>query len=102
MGTIYPELCQQKQIKIIDILLQDIYFTQDCYLERSRILLQKGRALRASGFEGLTGCIQCVSEAISIIVSYSVTVATTCFFVSYFGCIEHSLLNSLLSMELGV
>ncbi|XP_058007009.1 separase isoform X2 [Hevea brasiliensis] len=67
MDTMYPELCQRMQIKIIDILLQDFYFTQDCYLERSRILLKKGRSLRTSGHEGLTDCIRCLSEAISII-----------------------------------
>ncbi|KAG8650212.1 hypothetical protein MANES_07G013200v8 [Manihot esculenta] len=88
MGTIYPELCQQKQIKIIDILLQDIYFTQDCYLERSRILLQKGRALRASGFEGLTGCIQCVSEAISIINEKCCNTSPTCLQLAVAYCLR--------------
>jgi len=103
MDTMYPELCQRMQIKIIDILLQDFYFTQDCYLERSRILLKKGRSLRTSGHEGLTDCIRCLSEAISIIVSYSTTVATACFFLCHILLvIEHSLLNSLLYMELGM
>lgn len=59
-------------MKIIDILLKDVYVTPDSYVLKSRILIRKGRALRAHGLEGLRGSIQCLSEAISVIVSYSV------------------------------
>lgn len=63
-----PELCKLMQIKICDILLKDVYTTKDCCLDKLRILLKKGRALKASGIEHLKGCIQCLSEAISLLV----------------------------------
>ncbi|XP_021889373.1 separase isoform X3 [Carica papaya] len=62
-----PELCKLMQIKICDILLKDVYTTKDCCLDKLRILLKKGRALKASGIEHLKGCIQCLSEAISLL-----------------------------------
>ncbi|XP_020532873.1 separase isoform X2 [Jatropha curcas] len=67
MEIMYPELCQRMQNEIIDIILQNVYVTQDSYLERARILIRKGRALRTHGFEGSEDCVQCLSEAISII-----------------------------------
>ncbi|XP_015580756.1 separase [Ricinus communis] len=67
MDIMYPELCQRMQLEIIDILLQDVYVMQDSCLERSRLLLRKGRALRAFGFNGLRDCIQCLTDAISVI-----------------------------------
>ncbi|WCJ18437.1 hypothetical protein M5689_000788 [Euphorbia peplus] len=66
MENRYPELCRRMQMEIIDVLLREGYLAPDCLIERSRILLKKGRALRARGFEGLGDCIQCVSEVISI------------------------------------
>ncbi|KAJ4836891.1 hypothetical protein Tsubulata_046816 [Turnera subulata] len=66
MAAMSPELCQRMQMKIINILLNDVY-TRDSHLQKSRILIRKGRLLRASGNKSLVGCIQCLSEAISLI-----------------------------------
>ncbi|OMO79929.1 Peptidase C50, separase [Corchorus capsularis] len=62
----YPDFCQRMQIKIIDLLLQDEFATEDCPMQKARILIRKGRSLRANGIEALRDCIQCLTEAISI------------------------------------
>ncbi|XP_044490537.1 separase-like isoform X4 [Mangifera indica] len=64
LNPLGPELCQRRQMKIISILLQNVYDTEDSGLQKSRILLKKARTLRAVGREGLKDCIQCLSEAI--------------------------------------
>lgn len=56
------------QIKIADILLKDVYVTEDMHIERARILIWKARMTRASGTEHLDDCIRFLSEAISILV----------------------------------
>ncbi|KAJ4717002.1 putative Separase [Melia azedarach] len=66
LNALGPELCQRMQMKIISILQKSVYSTRDNCLQRSRILLREGRVLRAKGAEGLKACIQCLSEAISI------------------------------------
>ncbi|XP_059463278.1 separase isoform X5 [Corylus avellana] len=67
MEALYPEFCQQMQMKIIGILLKDVYITPDTCLQKSRILVRKGRGLRVCGIEGLKDCIQCLSDSISTI-----------------------------------
>ncbi|GLT85957.1 hypothetical protein SLE2022_041220 [Rubroshorea leprosula] len=62
----YPDFCQRMQIKTIDFLLQHMYVTKESSFHKSRILIRKGRALRANGIESLKDCILCLSEAISI------------------------------------
>lgn len=69
MNVLYPELCEKMQMKIIGFLLQEVYVTQDNLLEKSRILVRKGRMLRNKGNDGLEDCIQCLSEAIALLVS---------------------------------
>ncbi|XWS55202.1 hypothetical protein CRYUN_Cryun10bG0154400 [Craigia yunnanensis] len=66
----YPDFCQEMQIKVIDLLMQDVYATEDSPLRKARILIRKGRALRANGIEALKDCIQCLSEAISIMKNF--------------------------------
>ena len=70
MNAFYPEFCQQMQMKIIGILLRDVYVTPHNYLQKSRILLRKGKTLRVCGIEGLKDSIQCLSESIYTIVSF--------------------------------
>lgn len=70
MDALYPEFCQQMQMKIIGILLKDVYITPESCLQKSRILVRKGRALRVCGIEGLKDCIQCLSDSLSTIVSF--------------------------------
>ncbi|KAF9685049.1 hypothetical protein SADUNF_Sadunf03G0013900 [Salix dunnii] len=70
MHAVHPEFCQRMQMEIIDFLLKDVYVT-DSHLQKSRVLIRKGRALRSCGSEGLEDCIQCLSKAISIIWVYT-------------------------------
>ncbi|KAI9087156.1 hypothetical protein K1719_030791 [Acacia pycnantha] len=65
MSFTYPELCQQMQMKITDILLQDVYVNPDSCFQKAQALVRKGKALRVGGIEGLKDCIQCFSEAIT-------------------------------------
>ncbi|XP_057978228.1 separase isoform X2 [Malania oleifera] len=67
MSGSYPNICQEMQMKIINILLNNVYITRDTCLLKSRIFVVKGRLLRAHGFEALKDCIECLSEAISTI-----------------------------------
>ncbi|KAL9818505.1 Separase [Arabidopsis thaliana] len=60
-------LGQQTRIKIADILLKDVYVTEDMHIERARILIWKARMTRTSGTEHITECICFLSEAISIL-----------------------------------
>ncbi|KAJ1434987.1 SEPARIN core domain [Sesbania bispinosa] len=66
MSLKYPELCQKMQMKITGILLQDIYNTPDSCFQKAQTLVRKGKALRVCGIGGLRDCIQCLSEAITI------------------------------------
>ena len=68
MSGMNSRLCQKMQMDIIAVLLENVYVSDDCCLERSKILIAKGRELRASGIEGLNGCVQCLSDAISTMV----------------------------------
>lgn len=61
-------LGQQTRIKITDILLKDVYVTEDMHIERARILIWKAQMTRTSGTEHITECICFLSEAISILV----------------------------------
>jgi hypothetical protein len=88
MEALYPEFCQEMQMKIIGILLKDVYITPDTCLQKSRILVRKGRALRVCGIEGLKDCIQCLSDSISTIVSFF-------FFPVASSLIKHLVVNHL-------
>lgn len=80
MSALYPGFCYKMQMKIIGILLQDVYVTPDSCLQKSKLLGRKGIALRACGIEGLKDCIQCLSDSISTIVSH---------LVLFFLCLYH-------------
>lgn len=82
-----PELCQRMQMKISSILLQSVYNSRNSCLQRARILLRKGRALRARGTEGLKDCIQCLSEAICVLVISLVLGLSSHFFIVDKTCI---------------
>lgn len=58
------------RMKIIDILLEEIHVTKDGNLKKSRILIEKGKVLRAHGLAQLSECIQCLSDAIVTLVSH--------------------------------
>ncbi|WOL20055.1 hypothetical protein Cni_G28857 [Canna indica] len=62
-----PNFCQEMELKVMNILLDDVYTSKDYNLQRSRILIRKGRTFRARGTEGLSKCLECLSEAISLL-----------------------------------
>ncbi|XP_052490247.1 separase isoform X2 [Gossypium raimondii] len=66
----YPDFCQRMQIKVINLLLQDAYAIEDSPLLKARMLIRKGRTIRANGIEALKDCIWCLSEAISIMKNF--------------------------------
>lgn len=63
------EFCSKMQIRIIDVLLHKIYCTKEHFLERSRVLIRKAGALRASGVENIKNCLESLRDAISLLVS---------------------------------
>ncbi|KAG2240437.1 hypothetical protein Bca52824_090755 [Brassica carinata] len=67
--SLRSNLGQQMRIEIADILLKDVYVTEDMHVERARILIWKARMTRASGTEHLDDCIGFLSEAIAILQS---------------------------------
>lgn len=69
MNTQYPELCQKMKMNIVGNLLDDIYVTSDSWVQKSRILVRKGSMVKYHGNNGLEDCIQCLTEAISLLVS---------------------------------
>ncbi|KAK1279769.1 hypothetical protein QJS04_geneDACA004979 [Acorus gramineus] len=71
MDTRSPNLCQKMQLKIIEILLQEVYVTKEYYFQRSRVLMRQGIVFRACGGDGLQSCLQCLSEAISLLKNIS-------------------------------
>lgn len=69
MSVLYPAFCQPLQMKILSTLLRDVYITPDHMLERARVLIKKARALRFCETVCLEDSIQCLSDAISTMVS---------------------------------
>lgn len=60
-------LCANMQNKVIDILLNKIYCSEEYYLERSKVLVRKARMLRASGVQNISSCLKSLSEAVSLL-----------------------------------
>ncbi|KAF6163679.1 hypothetical protein GIB67_036139 [Kingdonia uniflora] len=61
------DLFQRMQLNLIGVLLRYVYDENGYSLEKSRILVKKGRLrlYRARGINGLNECVQSLSEAIS-------------------------------------
>ncbi|KAK4438264.1 Separase [Sesamum alatum] len=57
--------CLRMRMKIIDVLLEEVYITKDSNLKKSKILIEKAKILRAHGLARLNECVQCLSNAIS-------------------------------------
>ncbi|KAL6494538.1 hypothetical protein OROGR_031338 [Orobanche gracilis] len=60
-----PGYCLRMRMKIIGVLLEEVYVTKDTCIAKTKILIEKGKVLRAHGVARLDECIQCLSEAIS-------------------------------------
>jgi hypothetical protein len=63
-GTIF---CAQMQIRILDILLDEIYSSEEYFLERSRVLIRKAGVLRSSGMKNISNCLEFLSKSISLL-----------------------------------
>lgn len=57
-------------MKVINVLLEEIYVTKDNIVKKCRVLVEKAKTLRAQGLEQPDECIQCLTDAISTLVSY--------------------------------
>ncbi|KAL6517690.1 hypothetical protein OROMI_033391 [Orobanche minor] len=66
-----PGYCVRMRMKIIGVLLEEVYVTKDSCIAKTKILIEKGKVLRAHGVARLDECIQCLSEAISTLFSAS-------------------------------
>ncbi|GER26714.1 separase [Striga asiatica] len=66
---INPGYGLRMRMKIIGVLLEEVYVTKDSNIMKSKTLLQKGKLLRVYGLARLDECIKCLSEAISILKS---------------------------------
>ncbi|KAL6545762.1 hypothetical protein OROGR_009636 [Orobanche gracilis] len=60
-----PGYSLRMRMKIIDVLLEEVYVTNDSCIAKTKILIEKGKVLRAHGVARLDECIQSLSEAIS-------------------------------------
>ncbi|RID78478.1 hypothetical protein BRARA_A01307 [Brassica rapa] len=67
MFSLSSNLGQQMRIEIADILLKNVYVTEDMHIERATVLIWKARMTRASGTEHQADCIRFLSEAITIL-----------------------------------
>jgi hypothetical protein len=55
---------------ILELLLDDVYVTKEFSLERSRVLLEQTKIDRLSGAAGLGRCMDCLSDAILLLVRF--------------------------------
>ena len=69
METRGSKFSAEMQIRVIDVLLDKIYYLEEHCLQRSRFLVRKAGALRACGVQNIESCLKSLSEAISLLVS---------------------------------
>ncbi|KAG6409188.1 hypothetical protein SASPL_132222 [Salvia splendens] len=60
-----PRYSLKMKMKVINVLLEEIYVTNESTVEKCRVLIQKAKSLRALGLEQLDKGIQCLSDAVS-------------------------------------
>ncbi|KAH6777375.1 hypothetical protein C2S51_008687 [Perilla frutescens var. frutescens] len=60
-----PSYSLRMKMKVINVLLEEVYVTKDSIVNKCRVLIQKAKSLRAQGLECPDECIQCLSDAIS-------------------------------------
>ncbi|XP_057825408.2 separase isoform X2 [Cryptomeria japonica] len=66
-ANIETELSSLIKKRIIKLLLEDVYVTKEFSLERSRVLLEKCKAARLIGSDGLDKSIDCLSDAMFLL-----------------------------------
>ncbi|KAL6912053.1 hypothetical protein ACP4OV_000858 [Aristida adscensionis] len=59
--------CAEMQMRIISVLLDEIYCSNEYCLERSRVLVRKAGVLRSSGVRNINNCLASLSEAIFLL-----------------------------------
>ncbi|XP_078444643.1 separase isoform X2 [Wolffia australiana] len=64
-----PNLFHRMQLKLMDVLLSEVYVSEKYVLHRSKILVKKGRSVRRCGINGLNNSFQCLSDAIVALVA---------------------------------
>ena len=74
----YPKLFQRMQPKLLDVLLKEVYIGEENVLQRSKLIVKKGRALKTSGADGLKDSLECFSAAISSLVSFFLNCCFPC------------------------
>ncbi|KAL1534288.1 separase [Salvia divinorum] len=60
-----PRYSLRMKMKVINVLLEEIYVTEESIVEKCRVLIQKAKLLRALGLEQLDKGILCLSDAVS-------------------------------------
>jgi len=55
---------------IVELLLDDVYVTKEFSLERSRVLLEQTKIARLTGAAGSGRCMECLSDAILLLVRF--------------------------------
>ncbi|XP_047976121.1 separase isoform X2 [Salvia hispanica] len=65
-----PRYSLKMKMKVINVLLEEIYVTKESIVEKCRVLIQKAISLRALGLEQLDKGIQCLSDAVSTLLTY--------------------------------
>ncbi|XP_039791546.1 separase-like isoform X3 [Panicum virgatum] len=71
METRGSKFSTEMQIRVIDVLLDKIYYSEEHCLQRSRFLVRKAGALRACGVQNIESCLKSLSEAISLLQTIS-------------------------------
>ncbi|KAJ3678269.1 hypothetical protein LUZ60_002072 [Juncus effusus] len=63
----FPNFCIKMQENVSEVLLNELYSSDNYRVERSRVLVSKARFKRAGGSGGLKDCLKCLSDAISLL-----------------------------------
>ena len=69
-SKIETELSRFMRKGIVELLLDEVYVTKEFALERSRVLLEQTKISRLSGAAGSGGFMDCLSDAISLLVRF--------------------------------
>lgn len=71
------------KMEVIRILLEEVYDTKDSNLKKCGVLIEKAKSLRAYRSACVEECIQCLSDAISALVSYMLLLIVNIYMIRY-------------------
>ncbi|KAH7299924.1 hypothetical protein KP509_24G035800 [Ceratopteris richardii] len=69
MEELDPVLSRKLKRKLLDILLDEVYTDSSVFMQRSKILQEKGRLCRLDGVEGCSDCLNYLTQAIDILLT---------------------------------